>query len=178
MSLILTGETQKLSFSILRKVPFLIFWSDKPPRRTNSAHAACSRAGTWAAWADFVRRRGVSCIDKIYIFEILMKNFSKYSSPSQIRWNFFKSGHPYPMSINPILPTAAPWCWRWYDTKLWRERWDDASYLRNWDWGIYGLSKEADLLWWKGHGSRTHFLTTSKTTPDFLGDHQGQIGKK
>ena len=73
-SRILTGDSQKLSFSILRKVPFLIFWSDKPPRRTNSAHAACSRAGTWAAWADVVRRQCVSCVDKIYIFEILMKN--------------------------------------------------------------------------------------------------------
>ena len=98
-SRILTGDSQKLSFSILTKVPFLIFWSDKPPRRTNSAHAACSRAGTWAAWADVVRRRGVSCIDKIYIFEILMKSCSKYPSPSQIRWNFFQSGHPYCWSI-------------------------------------------------------------------------------
>ena len=51
-SQILTGDFQKLSFSILRKVPFLIFWSDKLPRRTNSAHVACSRASTWAAWAE------------------------------------------------------------------------------------------------------------------------------
>ena len=77
-SRILTGDSQKLSFSILRKVPFLIFWSDKPPRRTNSAHTACSRAGTWATWVDVVRRRSVSCVDKIYIFEILMKNCSKH----------------------------------------------------------------------------------------------------
>ena len=48
------------------------------------AQLACSRAGTWAAWADVVCRRGVSCINKIYIFEILMKNCSKYPSPSQI----------------------------------------------------------------------------------------------
>ena len=94
MSRILTADSQKLSLSILRKVPFLIFWSDKPRRRTNSAHVAWSRSGTWAAWAEVVRRRGVSYIDKIYIFEILMKNCSKYSSPSQIGWIFFKSGHP------------------------------------------------------------------------------------
>ena len=99
-SRILTGDSQKLSFSILRKVPFLIFCSDKPPRRTNSAHSACSRAGTWATWADVVRRRDVSCVDKIYIFETLMKNCSKYSSPRKIRWNFFKSGHPY-FLVNP-----------------------------------------------------------------------------
>ena len=52
MSRILTADSQKLSLSILRKVPFLIFWSDKPCRRTNSAHVAWSRSGTWAAWAE------------------------------------------------------------------------------------------------------------------------------
>ena len=93
-SRILTGDSQKLSFSILRKVPFLIFWSDKPPRRANSAHVACSRAGTWAAWAEVARRQGVSYVDKIYIFEILVENSSKDQSPSQIGWNFFQSGHP------------------------------------------------------------------------------------
>ena len=89
-SRILTGDSQKLSFSILTKVPFLIFWSDEPPRHANSAHVACSRAGMWAAWAEVARRRGVSYIDKIYIFEILMRNCSKYQSPSQIGWFFSK----------------------------------------------------------------------------------------
>ena len=93
-SQILMADSQKLSFSILRNVPFLISWSNKPPRRTNSAHVACSRAGMWAVWAEVVRRWGVSYIDKIYNFEIHMKNCSKYLSPSQIGWNFFKSGHP------------------------------------------------------------------------------------
>ena len=41
-SRILMGDCQKFSFSILRKVPFLIFWSDKPYWRTSSAHLACS----------------------------------------------------------------------------------------------------------------------------------------
>ena len=89
-SQILMADSQKLSFSILRKVPFLIFWSDKPPWRTNSAHVACSRAGTWAAWAEAMRRQGVP-----YIFEILRINCSKYLSASQIISNFFRSGHPY-----------------------------------------------------------------------------------
>ena len=62
-SQILTADCQKLSFSILRKVPFLIFRSDKAPWRTNSAQVACSRAGRWAAWAEVVRRRGVSYFD-------------------------------------------------------------------------------------------------------------------
>ena len=57
---------------------------DTPRRRTNSAHVAWSRAGTWATWAELVRRRGVSCVDKIYIFEIAMKNCSKYPSPVKI----------------------------------------------------------------------------------------------
>ena len=83
-SRILTGDSQKLSFSILTLVPFLIFLSDNPPRCANSAHVACSQAGTWAAWAELVRRLGVTYDDKIDIFEILMKNCSKYQSPSQI----------------------------------------------------------------------------------------------
>ena len=36
-SWILTGDSLKLNFSTLTKVPFLIFWSDKPPRRTSFA---------------------------------------------------------------------------------------------------------------------------------------------
>ena len=71
-SRILTGDSHKLSFSTLTKIPFLIFWSDKPPRHANSARVACSRAGTWAAWAEVARRQGVSYIYKIYIFEILI----------------------------------------------------------------------------------------------------------
>ena len=52
----------------------MIFWSDKPPRHANSAHVAWSQDGMWAAWAEIVRRGGVSHCNKIYIFEILMKN--------------------------------------------------------------------------------------------------------
>ena len=55
-SRILTGDSQKLSFSMLTKVPFLIFWSDNPPRCASSAHVSCRRAGTWAAWAEVARR--------------------------------------------------------------------------------------------------------------------------
>ena len=77
-SRILTGDSQKLSFSILTLVPFLIFLSDKPPQRANSAHVACSRATTWAVWAEVAHRQDVPYDDKIYIFEILMKICSKY----------------------------------------------------------------------------------------------------
>ena len=52
MSRILTGDSQKLIFSTLTKVRSLIFWSYKPPRRTNSAHVACRWACEWAAWAE------------------------------------------------------------------------------------------------------------------------------
>ena len=107
MSRILTADSQKLSLSILRKVPFLIFWSDKPRRRTNSAHVAWSRSGTWAAWAEVVRRRGVSYIDKIYIFEVLIKNCSKYVSASQIGWNFLKVGTPNVHCLKDMLSAAA-----------------------------------------------------------------------
>ena len=41
MSRILTGDSQKLSFSTVTIVRLLIFRSDKPPRRTNYAHIAC-----------------------------------------------------------------------------------------------------------------------------------------
>ena len=74
-SQILAGDSQKISFSILTKVPFLIFWSDKPLQRTYSAQVACSRADTWAAWAEVVHRRDVFYVDKIYIFEIFIKNY-------------------------------------------------------------------------------------------------------
>ena len=36
-------------------------------------------------WAELVRRLGVSNLEKSYIFGILMKNCTKYVSPSQIR---------------------------------------------------------------------------------------------
>ena len=68
MSQILTGGSQKFKFST----------------RTSSAHVACCPADTWAGWAEVARLRGVSYDDRIYIFEILMKNCSKYSLPSQI----------------------------------------------------------------------------------------------
>ena len=58
---------------------------DTPRRRTNSAHIAHVPARLQATWAELVRRRGVSCVDKIYIFEIAMKNCSKYQSPVKIR---------------------------------------------------------------------------------------------
>ena len=41
---------------------------------TNSAHVACSRAGTWAAWAEVARWWGLSYDDRIYIFEIKHEN--------------------------------------------------------------------------------------------------------
>ena len=41
-SWMLTGDCQKLSFSTLIKVPFLIFWSEKPHRRSSSVQLACS----------------------------------------------------------------------------------------------------------------------------------------
>ena len=67
---------------------------ETPRRRTTSAHAAHVPARIQAAWAELVRRRGVSCVDKIYIFQILMKSCLKYPSPSQIGQKFFQSGHP------------------------------------------------------------------------------------
>ena len=83
MSRILTADSQKLSLSILRKVPFLIFWSDKPCRRTNSAHVAWSRAGTWAAWAEVVHRRGVFYVDKIYILKSSWKIVRNMFQPAK-----------------------------------------------------------------------------------------------
>ena len=58
---------------------------DTPRRPTNSAHVAHVPARLQAMWAELVRRRGVFCVDKIYIFEIAMKNCSKYPSPVKIR---------------------------------------------------------------------------------------------
>ena len=58
---------------------------DKSRRRANSAQVAHVPARLQATWAELVRRRGVSCIDKIYIFEIVMKNCLKYPSPVKIR---------------------------------------------------------------------------------------------
>ena len=58
---------------------------DTTRRRTNSAHVAHVPARRQATWAELVRWRGVSCVDKIYIFEIAMKNCLKYPSPVKIR---------------------------------------------------------------------------------------------
>ena len=57
---------------------------DTPNRRTSSAHVACSRAGTWAAWAEVVRRLGVSNLEEKYIIGILVKNCTKYESAIKI----------------------------------------------------------------------------------------------
>ena len=62
---------------------------DTPNRRTSSALVACSRAGTWAAWAEVVRQLGVSNLEKKYTFGILMKNGTKYQSASSIGRIFF-----------------------------------------------------------------------------------------
>ena len=74
-SQILAGDSQKISFSILTKVPFLILWSDKPSRCAMSAHVACRWADMWAAWAEVAHWRGVSYDDKIYIFDPYEKLF-------------------------------------------------------------------------------------------------------
>ena len=81
-SWILTDDSLKLSFSTLTKVPFLIFWYDEHPWHANPAHIGCIRDGKWTAWAEIVRQWGVSCVNEIYIFEILMKNCSKYLAKS------------------------------------------------------------------------------------------------
>ena len=41
-SRILTADSQKLTFSTLIKVPFLVFWSNKSSLRASSAQLACS----------------------------------------------------------------------------------------------------------------------------------------
>ena len=56
-----------------------------PNRRTTSAHAAHVPARLQAAWAELVRRLGVSNFEKNYIFGILMKNCTKYQSAIKIR---------------------------------------------------------------------------------------------
>ena len=58
---------------------------DTPRRRTNSAHVAHVPARLQATWAELVRWQSVSCVDKIYIFEIVMKNCLKYPSPVKFR---------------------------------------------------------------------------------------------
>ena len=55
---------------------------DTPNRRTTSAHVP---ARLQATWAELVRRLGVSNLEKNYIFEILMKNCTKYESAIKIR---------------------------------------------------------------------------------------------
>ena len=58
---------------------------DTPNRRTTSAHAAHVPARLQATWAELVRRFGVSNFEKNYIFEILMKNCTKYQLAIKIR---------------------------------------------------------------------------------------------
>ena len=58
---------------------------DTPNRRTTSAHAAHILAWLQATWAELVRRLGVSILEKNYIFEILVKNCTKYESAIKIR---------------------------------------------------------------------------------------------
>ena len=77
-SWILTGDSQKLGFSILTQIPFLIFWSDKPPRRANSAHhIACSQAGTWYKWAEVAHWQGVSY--RVVKYKLDLFNFAHLS---------------------------------------------------------------------------------------------------
>ena len=93
-SWILLADSQKLSFSTLIMKPISVFWSDKPPRRPSLAQPA---------WSAKLSRQGRPSLGidghdpilkKICIFEILMKNCTKYVSASLFWRKNFKSGHP------------------------------------------------------------------------------------
>ena len=98
MSQILMGDSQKLSFSTLIKVPLLI-------RQIPSTHQLCPRSlqPVRGLHGQKLFVDGVCPMTKIYIFEILMKNYSKYVSPNQVRLFFSKSGHPYFLYINDLV---------------------------------------------------------------------------
>ena len=84
---------------------------DTPNQRTTSAHTAHVPARLQAAWAELVRRLGVSNFEKNYIFGILMKNCTKYQSAIKIR---DVAGTPNIYSyILYIIITVV--CW-WSDT--------------------------------------------------------------
>ena len=67
---------------------------DTPNQRTSSAHVACSRAGTWAAWAEVVRRLGVSNLEKIIFLESSRKIVLNIYRPAQSDEIFLKVGTP------------------------------------------------------------------------------------
>ena len=81
----------------------LFFWSDKPPWRANSAHVACSQAGTWAAWAEVARWRGVSYVDKIYILKSSWKIVRNINHPAKSDEFFLRVGTPNVYSTFLIL---------------------------------------------------------------------------
>ena len=62
-------------------------------RHTQSTHNFCLACllsfDEQPSWAELVRRLGVSNLEKNYIFGILMKSWTKFVSPNQIRRNFF-----------------------------------------------------------------------------------------
>ena len=81
-SQILMGDCQKLSFSTLTKVPSWFF------DQINSLYAqALPGLPAQFCWA-------LSYLKNFCIFKILVKNRSKYQSPSQIQQSFIKSGNP------------------------------------------------------------------------------------
>ena len=81
-----------------------------------------------ASQAELGRRLGVSNLEKNYIFGILMKNCTKYVSPSQIRRNVFQSGHPYGQVF--ILPgdTLLHQTWNAYFKAIWQNFNKQQSY--------------------------------------------------
>ena len=62
---------------------------DTPNRRTSSAHVACSRVGTWAAWAEVVRQLGVSNLEKKLYFWNPHEKLYKISIGHLNRTKFF-----------------------------------------------------------------------------------------
>ena len=70
-------------------VPSLIVWSEKFSWRASSAQLACSAKLSWKGQAEFACWGAWSYLHKLYIFDILAKNYLKNLSSRKIRWNLF-----------------------------------------------------------------------------------------
>ena len=93
-SWLLTADSQKLSFSTLIKVSYLVFWSDKPPQCASSTQLACPTKLSRQARQSLHFKEQDPFLRNFYIFEILVKSCLKYVSASSIWWTFLLAVTP------------------------------------------------------------------------------------
>ena len=108
-SRILTGYSQKLNISTLTKVPFFIFWSDKPPWRASYTQQAASAKLRRLARQSFrIDRHGPILINVTFLNSLRKIVRNMYHSAKSDESFFFKVGTPHIYYVSHVNRKV---CW-------------------------------------------------------------------